>query len=103
MKTMQTTGTVEMKAMRAIQRKSQYERVRSEDGKQDVAKWIRKRRKLWNKHIKRMDDNRLAKSAENNTTAGKRTRGKQPNRWKQYWISSSGEAALDSTCAWKII
>lgn len=51
--------------------------VRNEDfgiqsGIQYVAKWVRQSRKRWNNQIQRMEDNRFARCARNNTTAGRR-------------------------------
>jgi len=58
--------TVEMKIIRSIHGKTLHDRIRSEDLRQrseiqDIGRWVRQRRKYWNKHVNRMEDNRLQK------------------------------------------
>lgn len=98
-RTLQMMRTVEMKTLRSIQGKTIYDRVRNEDirmqcGIQDIGRWVRQRRRFWNKHIKRMEDNRLVKNAKTNNPVGKRPQGRPPKRWRECWTSSSGEDVL---------
>jgi len=79
--------TVEMKIIRSIHGKTLHDlRQRSEI--QDIGRWVKQRRKYWNKHVNRMEDNRLVKIAKTNNPVGKRTQGKPPKRW----TSTSEEA-----------
>jgi len=57
---------------------------------QDMGRWVRQRRKYWNKH--RMEDNIPVKIAKTSNPVGKRTQGRHPKRWKECWTSTSEEA-----------
>ncbi|XP_045477884.1 uncharacterized protein LOC123683031 [Harmonia axyridis] len=96
-RTTQMMSTTEMRIIRRIHGKTLLDRVRNEElrersGIQDVGKFVRQRRKYWNKHIERMSDNRLVKGARQNKPTGKRTQGRPPKRWKECWTSTSEEA-----------
>lgn len=98
-KTMQMMRTTEMKVLRSIHGKTLHDRARNEDIRewskiQDIGRWVRQRRRHWNKHVRRMDDNRLAKKAQQNNPIGKRSQGRPPKRWRECWTSSSGEDLL---------
>jgi len=76
-----------MKIIRIIHGKTLHDRIRSEDLRQlseiqDIGRWVRRRRKYWNKHVNRMEDNRLVKVAKTKNPVGKRTQGRPPKRWK---------------------
>ncbi|XP_050519023.1 uncharacterized protein LOC126893120 [Diabrotica virgifera virgifera] len=95
-RTLQMMRTVEMRTLRSIQGKTLRDRIRSEDigqscGIQDIGRWVRQRRRYWNKHIKRMEDSRLVKRIKTNDPESKRPHGKPPKRWRKCWTSSSGE------------
>ncbi|XP_045466553.1 uncharacterized protein LOC123675250 [Harmonia axyridis] len=84
-RTTQIMSTTEMRIIRRIHGKTLLDRVRNEElrersGIQDVGKFVRQRRKYWNKHIERMSDNRLVKGARQNKPTGKRTQGRPPKR-----------------------
>lgn len=98
-RTLQLMRTVEMKTLRTIQGKTLHDRIRNEDIRQqceiqDIGRWVRQRRRFWNKHIKRMEDSRLVKAAKMNNPVGKRSQGRPPKRWRECWTSSSGEDML---------
>lgn len=64
-KTKRIMRTTEMKTLRSIAGVTLHDRVRSDNIRetckiQDVVRWVRTRRRNWNDHINRMDDNRLA-------------------------------------------
>jgi len=64
-------------------RKTLHDRIRSEDLRQqseiqDIGRWVRQRRKYWNEHVNRMEDNRLVKIAKTNNLVGNRTQGRSP-------------------------
>ncbi|XP_048524753.1 uncharacterized protein LOC125505293 [Dendroctonus ponderosae] len=98
-RTLQMMKTVEMKTLGSTQGKTLEDRVRSEDirmqcGMQNIGRWVRRRRRFWNKHVERMEDNRLAKNAKMNNPVGRRPQGRPPKRWRECWTSSSGEDVL---------
>ena len=80
--------TIEMKTIRAIHRKTLRDKIRSDQlrqlsGIQDIIKWTNVRRKEWDAHVERMEDNRLAKMARDNRPQGLRSRGRPKKRWKE--------------------
>jgi len=80
--------TAEMKIIRSIHGKTLQDRIRSKDLTQqneiqEIGRWVRQRRKYWNKYVNRMEDNRLVKIAKTNHPVGKRTQGRPPKRWKE--------------------
>ncbi|XP_050516829.1 uncharacterized protein LOC126891647 [Diabrotica virgifera virgifera] len=95
-RTLQMMRTLEMGTLRSIQGQTLCDRIRSENIRQnceiqDIGKWVRQRRKYWNKRIKRMEDNRLVKSAKTNNPLGKRPQARPSKRWRECWTSSSKE------------
>ena len=86
--TQQLLRTVEMKTIRAIHGKTLRDKIRSDQlrqlsGIQDVIKWTNVRRKEWDAHVERMEDNRLAKIARDNRPKGVRSTGRPKKRWKE--------------------
>jgi stage III sporulation protein SpoIIIAA len=76
--------TTEMKIIRAIHGKTLRDKIRSDQlqqlsGIQDIVKWTNVRRREWDAHVNRMEDNRLAKIARDNRPQGVRSRGR-PNK-----------------------
>lgn len=47
--------------------------------------------KFWNKHIERMNDNRLVKKLKTEKTVNKRQPERPPNWWKECWTATSKE------------
>ena len=85
--TQQLLRTTEMKTIRAIRVKTLRDKIRSDQlrqlsGIQDIIKWTNDRRKEWDAHVERMEDNRLAKIARDNPQ-GVRRRGRPKKRWKE--------------------
>ena len=86
--TQQLLRTIEMKTIRAIHGKTLRDKIRSDQlrqlsGIQDIIKWTNVRRKEWDAHVERMEDNRLAKIARDNRPQGVRSRGRQKKPWKE--------------------
>lgn len=84
----ETMKTVEMKVLRTIQEKTQTNRGRNQDLRQqsnmeDLKKWVRERREYQNKHIGRTKETRIARKAKYNKTNNKRLTERQPKRWKE--------------------
>jgi hypothetical protein len=80
--------TTEMKTIRAIHGKTLRDKIRSDqlrqlNGIQYIIKWTNVRRKEWDAHVERMDDNRLTKIARDNRPQGGRSRGRPKKRWKE--------------------
>jgi hypothetical protein len=70
-----------MKTIRAIHGKMLRDKIRSDQlrqlsGIQDIIKRTNVRRKEWDAHVERMEDNRLAKIARDNRPQGMRSRGR---------------------------
>ena len=85
--TQQLLRTIEMKTVRAIHGKTLRDKIRSDQlqqlsGIQGIIKWTNARRKEWDAHVERMEDNRLAKIARDNPQ-GVRRRGRPKKRWKE--------------------
>jgi hypothetical protein len=64
-----------MKTIRAIHGKTLRDKIcidqlRQLSGIQDIIKWANVRRKGWDTHVERMEDNRLAKIARDNRPQG---------------------------------
>jgi len=86
--TQQLLRTTEMKTIRAIHRKTLRDKIRSDQlrhlsGIQDIIKWTNDRRREWDVHVERMEDNRLAKIARDNRPQGVHSRGRPKKRWKE--------------------
>jgi hypothetical protein len=54
---------------------------------QDIIEWTEVRRREWDAHVGRMEDNRLAKIARDSRPQGVRSRGKPKKRWKESLIN----------------
>jgi hypothetical protein len=77
-----------MKTIRAIHRNTLRDKIcidqlQQLSGIQDIIKWNNVRRKEWDAHVERMDDNHLAKIARDNRPQGVRSRGRLKKRWKE--------------------
>jgi hypothetical protein len=86
--TQQLLRTTEMKTLRAINGKAFRDRIRRDQlrqlsGIKDIIKWANVRRKEWDGHVERMEDNRLVKIARDNRPQGVRSRGRPKKRWKE--------------------
>jgi hypothetical protein len=84
--TQQLLRTTEMKIIRAIHGKTLRDKIRSDQqlsGIQDIVKWTSVRRREWDAHVNRMEDNRLAKIARDNRPQGVRSRGRPKKRSKE--------------------
>jgi hypothetical protein len=89
--TQQLFRTTEMKTIRAIYGKTLRDKIRSDhlrhlSGIQDINKWTEARRREWDAHVGRMEDNRLAKIARDSRPQGVRNRGRSKKRWKESLI-----------------
>jgi hypothetical protein len=79
--TQQRLRTIEMKTRRAIHGKTLRDKIRSDHLRhlsaiQDINKWTEARRREWDAHVGRMEDNRLAKIARDSRPQGVRSRGR---------------------------
>jgi hypothetical protein len=86
--------TTEMKKVRAIHGKTLRDKIRSDQlqqlsGIQDIIKLANIRRREWDAHVEKMEDNRLAKIARDNRPRGVRSRGRPKRRWKESLEHSS--------------
>jgi len=54
----------------------------------DMNKWNEARRRQWDAHVGRMEDNRLAKIARDSRPQGVRSRGRPKKRWKESLIKA---------------
>jgi hypothetical protein len=86
--TQQLLRTIEMKTMRAIHGKTLRDEIRSDQlrllsGIQDTVKWVNVRRKEWDGHVERLEDNRLAKIARDNRPQGVSSQERPKKRWKE--------------------
>ena len=86
--TQQLLRTIEMKIIRAMHGETLRDKIRSDQlrqlsGNQDIIKWVNVRRKEWDVHVEKMEDNRLAKIARDNRPQGVRSRGRPKKRWKE--------------------
>jgi hypothetical protein len=75
--TQQLLWTTEM-TIRAIHGKTRKDKIRSDQlrqlsGIKDIINWNNVRRKEWESHVERMDDNRLEKIARDNRVQGVRS------------------------------
>ena len=57
--------------------------LRQPSGIQDIIKWANVRRREWDDHVDRMEENRLAKIVRDNRPQGVRSRGRPKKRWKE--------------------
>jgi hypothetical protein len=77
-----------MKIIRAIHGKTLRDKIHSDQlrqlsGIQGIIKWANVRRREWDAHVERMEDNRLAKIARDNRPRGVRSRGRSKKCWKE--------------------
>ncbi|XP_045466793.1 uncharacterized protein LOC123675479 [Harmonia axyridis] len=89
--------TTEMKVLRnvlglTLRDRRRNEDIRSECEVPDVVRWGRNRRRLWNAHVERMGDGRIAKIVREGTPGTRRPLGRPPKRWRDSWTSISQEA-----------
>ena len=97
-KTKQLLRTTEMNTLRTIVGKTRRDRIRNVDVRkeccqiQDIVKFAKKRRKEWNEHITRANDDSLIKIARDCKPEGKRYPGRPRKRWLQSWVSTSTES-----------
>ena len=63
--------------------------VREKCNVNDIIKFVRDRRKGWNEHVSRADENRLIKIVRDNIPKGRRDPGRQQKRWAQSWSPTS--------------
>jgi len=85
--TQQLLRTTEMKTIRAIHRKTLRDKIRCDhlrhlSGIPDIVKWTEDRRREWDAHVGRMEDNRLAKIARDSRPRGVRSLDRPKKRWK---------------------
>lgn len=95
-KTKSALRTSEMRILRTICGKTLLDRIRNETIRtecetEDIVRWTRKRRRMWNEHINRMTDDRLVKIARNGKPETRRPPGRPPKRWRDSWQSTSQE------------
>jgi len=86
--TQQLLRTTEIKTIRAIHGKTLRDKIRSDQlrhlrGIQDIIKWTNDRRREWDAHVERMEDNLLAKIARDNRPQTVRSRDRPKKRWKE--------------------
>jgi hypothetical protein len=86
--TQQLLRTTDMKIIRAIHGKTLRDKIRSDQlrhlsGIQEIIKWANVRRREWDAHVERMEDNILAKIARDNRPLGVRSQGRPKKRWKE--------------------
>jgi len=91
--TQQFLRTIEMEAIRAIYGKTLRDKIRSDrlrhlSAIQDINKWTEARRREWDAHVGRMEDNCLAKIARVSRPQGMHSRGRPKKRWKESLIKA---------------
>ena len=77
-----------MKIIRAIHGKTLRDKIRSDQlrqlsGIQDIIKWANVRRREWDAHMDRMEENCLTKIVRDNRPQGVRSRGRPKKQWKE--------------------
>lgn len=95
-RTKQLMRTTEMNTLRAIAGKSRLDRVRNQEIREqcqigDIVRFTKTRRKEWNNHVTRANDDRLIKIVRDGNPVGKRDAGRPRKRWIQSWQSTSTE------------
>jgi hypothetical protein len=85
--------TTEMKTIRAIHGRTLRDKICSDhlrhlSGIQEIIKWTKVRRREWDGHVERMEDNRLAKIAGDSRPQGVSSRGRPKKRWKESLIKT---------------
>ena len=81
-----------MNTLRAILDKTRFDRMKNIDilercNLQEVAKFVKSRRKAWNEHVSRAEQ-RLIKLVRDTRQNTKRPPGRPPKRWADSWQSS---------------
>ena len=66
--------------------KTKIDRIRSQQlrescGIQPIKEWLERRRREWDKHVTRMDAERLVKISRDNTPVERRFPGRPKRRW----------------------
>jgi hypothetical protein len=84
----QLLWTTKMNIIRVIHGKTLRDKIRSDQlrqlsGIQDIIKWANVRRREWDAHMERMEDNHLAKIARDNHPRGVRSQGRLKKCWKE--------------------
>jgi stage III sporulation protein SpoIIIAA len=82
------SGEVRHKIIREIHGKTLRDQIRSDQlrhlsGIQDIIKWANLRRREWDAHVERMEDNSLAKFARDNRPREVHSLGRPKKRWKE--------------------
>lgn len=95
-RTKQLMRTTEMNTLRAIVGVTRRDRVRNKDIREeckvrDVVRFVRGRRREWNDHIQRANDERLIRIVRDQRPLGRRDAGRPMKRWMESWISTSTE------------
>ena len=67
---------------KTLRDKIRSDQLRQLSGIQDIIKRTNVRRKEWDVHVERMEDNRLAKIARDNRPQGVCSRGRPKKQWK---------------------
>lgn len=85
-RTRQLLETTEMRVLRRIAGKTLLDRERSEDIRktcivENVNHWVLGRKREWNAHIGRMDENRMVRIARDKSPLGRRSLGRPRKRW----------------------
>ena len=96
-KTKQLLRTTEMNTLRTITGRTRRDRVRNSEIRrqcaiEDVIRFNKRRKKEWNNHITRAEDNRLIKIVRDSIPNGKRNPGRPLKRWAESWITTSNES-----------
>lgn len=97
-RTTSISNAAEMLVLRRILKKTRRDRIRNDDiretcGISPITRFVRNRRKEWNRHINRRTNQELIKAARDGIpNQGKRPMGRPPKRWKEAWTSGSQEA-----------
>jgi hypothetical protein len=88
-----------MKTIRAIHGKTLRDKIRSDQlrqlgGIQDIIKWADVRRKEWDAHVERTEDNRLAKIARDNRPPRKAEETLEGKSQRSFLTLNSGRTGV---------
>lgn len=86
-KTKKLLEVTEMKTLRKIINKTRRDRVRNEEVRRicdikPITDWVDHRRTEWDKHISRMEQDRIVRMARDKSPQGRRSIGRPQRRWK---------------------
>jgi len=86
-KTKSITRTAEMRTLRSITGHTLHGKILNQEIRrisdiQDIVRLTRQRRREWNQHINRMEDNIIAKIARDGKLHSRRAPGRPPKRWR---------------------